>query len=134
MNVNKFFYAKLECLSLVQMLRNHIAEKHFISKLVWLPSNSHERYEEDAKYFNMESCSWSNTLCFKTVITFLNLKSTVPKVMSMSITFHDGQNVGTLLLSAPLSACDVLPCNFQNKILISPLLTWMQLLLATAIN
>ncbi len=39
-----------------------------------------------------------------------------------------------LLLSAPLSACDVLPCNFQNKIEISTLLMWLRLLLATAIN
>ncbi len=33
-----------------------------------------------------------------------------------------------------ISVCHVLPCDFQNKIKISPLLKWMQLLLTMAIN
>ncbi len=40
----------------------------------------------------------------------------------------------SVLLPAPLNACDVLPCNCQNIIKISPLLTWMQLLIAMAIK
>ncbi len=39
-----------------------------------------------------------------------------------------------LLPPTPSGVCGVLPCNFQYKFKISPLLTWIQLLLAVAIQ
>ncbi len=46
MNLNEFSQAKSEFSHVVQMVRNHIAEEHFISKVILSVSNSHERLGE----------------------------------------------------------------------------------------
>ncbi len=46
MNSNEFSQAQSEFAHVVQMVRNHIAEEHFISKFVISVSNSHERLRE----------------------------------------------------------------------------------------
>ncbi len=46
MNLNEFFQAKSEFSHVVQMVRNHIAEEHFISKVILSVSNSYEMLGE----------------------------------------------------------------------------------------
>ncbi len=46
MNLSKFSQAKSEFFNIVQLVRNHIAEEHFISYFILSVSNSHERLGE----------------------------------------------------------------------------------------
>ncbi len=45
-NLNKFSKAKSEVSHVVWMLRNHIAEEHFVIKFILSVSNSHQRFGE----------------------------------------------------------------------------------------
>ncbi len=46
MNLSEFSQAKSEFSHVVHMVRNHIAEEHFISKVILSVSNSHEKLGE----------------------------------------------------------------------------------------
>ncbi len=58
MNLNKFSEAKPEFSHVVQMIRNHFAEEHFVNKFVLSVSNSHERLEEAIDNFHFKCQIW----------------------------------------------------------------------------
>ncbi len=73
-----------------QMVRNHIAEKHFFSKFILSVSNSHERLGETMYKFHVKCQIWRHTSspCFKAVRTSPKLYSITQK--SICIPRKDG--------------------------------------------
>ncbi len=71
MNLNEFSQAKSEFSQVVWMVRNHIAEEHFISKFILSVSNSHERLGEAMDRFDVKCQIWrqASSPCFKAVGT-----------------------------------------------------------------
>ncbi len=57
MNLKEFSQAKSEFSQVVQIVRNHIAEEHFISKFVLSVSNSHERLGEAMPKYRIDLTS-----------------------------------------------------------------------------
>ncbi len=83
MNLNKFFQPKSEFSHAVQMVRNHIAKEHFISKFILPVSNSHERLGEAMARFDIKRQIWrhASSPCFKAVGASPKLYSMAPKSM-----------------------------------------------------
>ncbi len=79
MKLNEFPQAKSEFSHVVQMVRNHIAKEHFISKFILSVSNSHERLGEAMDRFNVKCQIWrhASSPCFKAEFAS-------PKVYSIS--------------------------------------------------
>ncbi len=66
------------------MVRNHIAEEHFVSNFVLYVSNSHERLGEAVENFHVKCQIWrhASSPCFKAV-------GTSPKLYSIARTQID---------------------------------------------
>ncbi len=75
MNLNKFSQTKSEFYHVVQMVRNHIAEKHFVSKIILSGSNSHERLGEAIDKFHIKCQIW------RRFIPMLQSSSCISKTM-----------------------------------------------------
>ncbi len=69
MNLNEFSDAKSEFSHVVQMIRNHFAKEHFISKFIFSVNNLHERLGETMDRFDVKCQIWRDALspCFKAV-------------------------------------------------------------------
>ncbi len=91
MNLNNFPQAKSEFSHVVQMVRNHITEEHFVSKFILSVSNSYERLGEAMNNFHVKCQIWrhASSPCFKAVGASPKLYSITHKSMSLSynITF-----------------------------------------------
>ncbi len=69
MNFSEFSKAKSEFSHAVQMVGNHIAEEHFISKYFLSVSNSHESWGEAMVRFYVKYQIWrhASSSCFKAI-------------------------------------------------------------------
>ncbi len=99
MNISQ---AKSEFSHVLQMVRNHIAEEHFISKFILSVSNSHERLGEAMDRFDIKYQIWrhASSPCFKAVCASTKLYSIAHKSMwqsALSITQHVLQDICTVM-------------------------------------
>ncbi len=83
MNLNEFSQARSEFSHVVQMVRNHIAEKHFFSKFILSVSNSQERLGEavDNVHVKCQILRHASSPCFKAVGASPKLYSITHKSM-----------------------------------------------------
>ncbi len=83
MNLNEYSQAKSAFSHVIQMVRNHIAKKDFISKFILSDSNSHERFGETMYKFHVKCQIWrhASSPCFKAVGTSTKLYSISHKSM-----------------------------------------------------
>ncbi len=83
MNLNEFSQAKSEFSHVVQMVRNDIAEEHFVSNFVLYVSNLHKRLEEEVDNFHVKYQKWrhASSPCFKAVGASPKLYSIAHKSM-----------------------------------------------------
>ncbi len=83
MNLNKSSQAKSEFSHAIRMVRNHIAEEHFISKFILSVNNLHERLGEAIARFDVKCQIWRHASCpcFKAVGASPKLYSITHKSM-----------------------------------------------------
>ncbi len=83
MSINEFSEAKSEFSQVVQMVRNHIAEEHFIRKFSLSVSYSHERLGKAMDRFDVKCQIWRHVSspCFKAVRASPKLYSIAHKSM-----------------------------------------------------
>ncbi len=69
MNINEFSQAKSEFSHVIQMVRNHITEEHFISKFILSVSNLHARLGEAMDNFDVKCQIWRHASfpCLKAI-------------------------------------------------------------------
>ncbi len=83
MNLNEFSQAKSEFSHVVRMVRNHIAEEHFVSKIIFSVRNLHDRLGVAMDNFNVKCQIWrhASSPCFKAVGASPKLYSITHKSM-----------------------------------------------------
>ncbi len=94
MNLNEFSQKKSH---VVQIVRNHIAKKHFVSKIILSVSNSHERLGEAMDKFHVKFMPNMKT---RFIPMLLQCSSCISKTIFLSHTNWCGtyQNYNTALL------------------------------------